>query len=180
MHAVECTCLPGVHHNRHIENFYTPGRKTGAGFMAYHMRLTKFFLSMIYFHDIYKNMAKAGESLLGPGHRILISPIIEMARQSLQLDKRENELKLNRLIDAYTRLGGRYVSIAGMIAGQRHQLILKAEQDINDFIVLMEAWAPLMNASKITCLSEARLCSSPIGIKPLCLKLGGETKYDRE
>jgi ornithine decarboxylase len=175
MHAVECARLPGVHHNRHIENFYTPGRKNGAGFMAYHMRLTKFFLSMIYFHDIYKNMARAGESLLDQRHRILISPIIEMARQSLQLDKRENEHKLNVLIDAYTRLGGRYASFAGLIAGERHQLILKAEQDINDFCVLMEAWAPLMNASKVTCLSEAGLCSSRVGIEPSRLKLGGES-----
>lgn len=173
MHAVECARLPGVHHNRHIENFYTPGRKTDAGFMAYHMRLTKFFLSMIYFHDIYKNMERAGKTLLGQEQRISISPIIEMAQQSLKLDKRENVHKLNVLIDAYTRLGGRYASFAELIAGQRHQLLLKAEQDINDFSVLMEAWASLMNASKRTRLSEDRLCSSRVGIEPSRLKLGG-------
>ncbi|EMS72809.1 hypothetical protein CTER_1407 [Ruminiclostridium cellobioparum subsp. termitidis CT1112] len=173
MHAVECACLPGVRHNRHIENFYTRERKTDAGFMAYHMRLTKFFLSMLYFHDIYKNMARAGEAMLDPGHHISISPIIEMTRQSLQLNKRENEHKLNVLTDAYTRLGGRYASFAELIAGQRQQLLLKAEQDINDFGVLMEVWASLMNASKMTCLSEAGLYNSCVDIGPSHLEPGG-------
>lgn len=172
MHAVECARLPGVRHNRHIENFYTRERKTDAGFMAYHMRLTKFFLSMLYFHHIYKNMARAGESLLDPGHHILISPIMEIARQSLQLDKRENEHKLNVLTVAYTRLGGRYASFAELIAGQRQQLLQKAEQDINDFTVLMEAWASLMNASKNAYLPEAGLCGSCIDIEPLHPELG--------
>lgn len=149
--------------------------------MAYHMRLTKFFLSMIYFHDIYKNMARAGESLLNQEYGISVSPIIEMVRQSAQLDKTKNEHKLNVLIDAYTRLGGRYASFARLLARQQHHLILKAEQDINDFSVLMEVWAPLMNASKTTCLLEAGLCSSSCtGMEPSGFKWEGGIKYDRE
>lgn len=165
MHAIECARLPCVQHNRHIENFYTPGRKTKTGFIAYHMRLTKFFLSMIYLHYIYKNMEKSSESLLNPRHHISISPIIKIAQQSLQLDKSDNEHKLNVLIDAYTRLGGQYASFAKLIAKQRSQLLLKAEQDINDFIVLMKAWDSLIKSSKITCISEYENYSSYIDIK---------------
>lgn len=175
MHVVECACLPGVYHNRHIENFYTPGRKSGAGFIAYHMRLTKFFLSMIYFHDIYKNMARIGESLLDSKYRILIDPIIKITRESLKLDKKENEHKLNVLIDAYTGLGGQYASFGELIAGQRPHLLLKAEQDMSDFCMLMEAWSSLINASKTTYLSESKLHSNHVHKNVSCfLKREGQ------
>ncbi|MDX6354790.1 MAG: hypothetical protein QOF98_1693, partial [Streptomyces sp.] len=64
MHLVHDAALPGVLHNRNIVNFYTAERRTAAGFTAYQLRLTKFFLSMLYFNFIYDQMAAAGPALL--------------------------------------------------------------------------------------------------------------------
>lgn len=150
LHLVHNATLPGVLHNRNIVNFHTNERKTEAGFMAYQMRLTKFFLSMLYFHFIYERMAAAGESLLDDRHRVRASTVVDFVRESTELDKRENVQRLNSMDCAYRKLGGRYAAFADFLAPRRQRLLAEAQLDIEDFGLLIEAWEPLVNASKAT------------------------------
>lgn len=82
MHLVHDARLPGVLHNRNIVNFYTKERRTDAGFMAYQLRFTKFFLSMLYFNFIYAGMAAADAALLDDRHRVRASTIVALARRA--------------------------------------------------------------------------------------------------
>ena len=64
IHLVHDAALPGVLHNRHIQNYYTPFRRTDAGFRAYQMRFVKFLLSMLYLNDVYGRMGAAADTAL--------------------------------------------------------------------------------------------------------------------
>jgi hypothetical protein len=148
IHLVPDSRLPGVLHNRHIVNLYTPDRKTEPAFYAYHLRLAKFFLSMLYLHVIYQRMGEAGEALLDEGHRVRVARIVEIVRESTLLDRGPNVRRLDVLDRAYRGLGGRYAVFADELATQREQLLTVAAQDIEDFATLIEAWEPLVRASK--------------------------------
>jgi hypothetical protein len=154
MHLVHDAALPGVEHNRNIMNFYTSERRTEAGFIAYQMRLTKFFLSMLYFNFIYDRMAAAGESLLNDRHRVRASTITEFVTESTRLDQDENVQRLNSLDRAYRRLGGKYAAFADILAPRRWQLLDEAQRDIEDFALLIEAWEPLIHASRATGITQ--------------------------
>lgn len=148
MHLIHDAKLPGVLHNRNIVNFYTAERRTDPGFMAYQLRLTKFFLSMLYFNFIYDRMAMAGESLLDDQHRVRASAIVEFARESTRLDRGENVHRLDVLDRSYRKLGGRYAEFADILASRGRRLLQEAQEDIEDFALLTEAWEPLMRASR--------------------------------
>ncbi|SHG95345.1 DUF6271 family protein [Streptoalloteichus hindustanus] len=154
LHLAHDAQLPGVLHNRNIVNFYTPERKNGPGFAAYHLRLTKFFLSMLYFHDIYRRMAEAGEALLDDQHRVRASVVAEFARRSTGLAKDENVQRLERLDRAYRRLGGRYEAFADSLVDRRAALLREAEQDIEDFALLIDSWEHLVARSGATDLAR--------------------------
>ncbi|MDX6332638.1 MAG: hypothetical protein QOI83_5023 [Streptomycetaceae bacterium] len=154
MHLVYDAKLPGVLHNRNIVNFYTNERRTDSGFMAYQMRFTKFFLSMLYFNFIYDRMAAADESLLDDQDRVRASTIVEFARESTWLDKEENIQRLNSLGRSYRKLGGRYAEFADILASRSRQLLDEAQQDIEDFALLIEAWEPLIQASRATSVHQ--------------------------
>jgi hypothetical protein len=150
IHLVPDSRLPGVLHNRHIVNFHTPERKTEPAFYAYHLRLAKFFLSMLYLHVIYRGMGEAGEALLDEDHHVRSAHLAEIVRASVLLDRRPNVRRLDTLDRTYRRLGGRYAVFADLLAGQREQLLTEAAQDIEDFATLIEAWEPLIRAAKAT------------------------------
>lgn len=154
MHLVYDAKLPGVLHNRNIVNFYTNERRTDSGFMAYQMRFTKFFLSMLYFNFIYDRMAAADESLLDDQNRVRASTIVEFARESTWLDKEENIQRLNSLDRSYRKLGGRYAEFADLLASRSRQLLDEAQQDIEDFALLIEAWEALIQASRATSVHQ--------------------------
>jgi len=155
MHLVHDAGLPGVLHNRNIVNFYTAERRTDPGFMAYQMRLAKFFLSMLYFNFIYARMAAAGGSLLDGEHRVRASAITEFAWESTRLDKEENVQRLKSLGRSYRRLGGRYAEFADVLERRERQLLDEAQRDIEDFALLIDAWEPLVLASRATGLPES-------------------------
>jgi hypothetical protein len=148
MHLVYDATLPGVLHNRNIVNFYTAERRTAAGFMAYQLRFTKFFLSMLYFNFIYDRMAAANESLLDDRYRVRAAAIVELARESTGLNRDENIQRLHSLDLSYRKLGGRYAEFADIVASRGQRLLDEAQEDIEDFALLIEAWEPLMHASK--------------------------------
>ncbi|MGW1991778.1 DUF6271 family protein [Embleya sp. NPDC001921] len=154
MHLVHDAALPGVLHNRHIVNFYTPERRTDSGFVAYQLRLTKFFLSMLHFNFIYARMATAGDALLDADGHIRPHSIAELARESARLDHIENVRRLHSLDRSYRRLGGRYAAFADTLADRGPRLLDEAQADIEDFALLIEAWAALIHASKATSVHE--------------------------
>ncbi len=87
LHLVHAAKLPGVLHNRDIENFYTPERRTDSGFERYQLRLAKFFLSMLYLHEVYRRMADAGDALLAEDGRVRVAVIADLVHDSTALDQ---------------------------------------------------------------------------------------------
>ncbi|MBR7829105.1 hypothetical protein KDK95_22550 [Actinospica sp. MGRD01-02] len=148
MHAVHSAGLPGVLHNRHIVNYYTPERRTDEGFAAYQLRFAKFFLSMLYLNDIYERMDEAGSSLLDEGGRLRSETIAAMARDSTLLDTSENRWRLDVIGRGYRKLGGRYARFTETLTERGDGLLEQARTDIEEFAMLVEAWQPLVEASR--------------------------------
>ncbi|MEU7278418.1 DUF6271 family protein [Streptomyces sp. NPDC045431] len=147
LHLVHDALLPGVLHNRHVVNFYTPERRTTPGFMAYQTRFTKFLLSMLYFHFVYREMAAAGPELLDGRNRLRADRIAALARQSALLDQTENVRRLLTIERSYRKLGGRYAEFADSLAERAPRLLDEARQDVLHFALLVEAWEALTRAS---------------------------------
>ncbi|MFC9857701.1 MULTISPECIES: DUF6271 family protein [unclassified Streptomyces] len=154
MHVVHDARLPGVLHNRNIVNFYTAERRTDSGFVAYQMRLTKFFLSMLYFNFIYDRMAEAGKALLDGQDHVRAATMVDIIRESTGLARDENVERLKSLGRSYGKLGGRYAAFAEVLAASGPRLLDEAQADIDDFALLIEAWGPLTHASRSTVLDR--------------------------
>ncbi|MGW3042378.1 DUF6271 family protein [Kitasatospora sp. NPDC001159] len=149
-HLVHDATLPGVTHNRHIVNYHTPERRTGSGFTAYQERYVKFLLSMLYLYPVYSEMESAGDALLDRQHHVRPEVIADSARRSAATDRTENHRRLAELDRCYRRLGGRYAEFADHLAPRRARLLDEAQADIEDFALLIDAWGPLVRASKAT------------------------------
>ncbi|MFE2377976.1 DUF6271 family protein [Streptomyces sp. NPDC059398] len=154
MHLVHDAGLPGVLHNRHIVNYYTGERRTDAGFMAYQLRLVKFFLSMLYFNAVYGRLAEAGDTLLDDRVRLRADTVAALVRESCWLDREENEERLRSLDRSYRQLGGRYAEFAGLLAARGDRLLNEAQRDMEDFALLIEAWEPLIRVSREAGIDE--------------------------
>ncbi|ANP50145.1 hypothetical protein J2Z21_001144 [Streptomyces griseochromogenes] len=150
IHLVHDATLPGILHNRHIENFYTPERRTDAGFSAYQTRFVKFLLSMLHFHHVYDRMTAEGPRLLDDRQHVRADRIVAFLRDSTWLDPAENVWRLDRLDTGYRKLGGRYEEFAEHLAGRRERLLAEARRDIEDFALLVEAWPALVDAARRT------------------------------
>ncbi|MFJ2863176.1 DUF6271 family protein [Kitasatospora sp. NPDC087314] len=150
LHLVRDATLPGVVHNRHIVNYYTPERRTGPGFTAYQLRYAKFLLSMLYLYPVYFEMEAAGGALLDEAHHVRPDVIADSARRSAATDRAENHRRLAALDHCYRQLGGKYAEFADQLAPLRARLLDEAQADIEDFALLIDAWGPLMRASKAT------------------------------
>ncbi|AZM59499.1 MULTISPECIES: DUF6271 family protein [unclassified Streptomyces] len=150
IHAVYDAGLPGVLHNRHIENYYTGERRTHAGFMAYQTRFVKFLLSMLYLHYVYERMGDAGATLLDDAGRLGPAPFAAFLGESVRLDRTENERRLDTVASAYARLGGKYDEFARAMKADRQRLLDEAAADTEDFRLLIEAWEPLVAAARLT------------------------------
>ncbi|MEF9907077.1 DUF6271 family protein [Streptomyces sp. P9-A2] len=155
VHAVHDATLPGVLHNRDIENFYTGERRTHAGFMAYQRRFVKFLLSMLHFHFVYAGMAEAGPALLDDGQRLDAAPVRALLARSVRLDRAENERRLDVVQRTYRRLGGKYAEFAERVAAEQESLLAEAGRDIEDFVLLIDGWAALMEAARTTGVRSA-------------------------
>ncbi|MFD8753578.1 DUF6271 family protein [Kitasatospora sp. NPDC059577] len=149
-HLVRDATLPGVTHNRHIVNYYTPERRTGPGFTAYQLRYAKFLLSMLYLHPVYAELEAAGGTLLDEQHHLRPAAVADAARRSAATDRAENHRRLAELDRCYRRLGGKYAEFADHLVPLRARLLDRAQSDIEDFALLIDAWGPLVRASKAT------------------------------
>lgn len=143
IHVADKARLPGVLHNRHIVNFHTAERKTDAGFLAYQLRFAKFILSMYYFHFIYERMTDDDPAA-----------IAAIVRESACRGREPNEAKIELMELAYRRLGGRFTAVADEIRDRREVLLAEACRDIDDFALLIDAWAALIEAARGTSLRD--------------------------
>ncbi|MFH8337797.1 DUF6271 family protein [Streptomyces sp. AM6-12] len=148
LHLVHDAALPGILHNRHIENFHTPERRTPTGFPAYQRRFVKFLLSMRYFHPVYDRMTATGAALLDAEDRIRPDLIAAFLRESTTLDPAENLWRLDRLDTSYRKLGGRYAEFADRIRDERDQLLTEAAADMTSYADLIDAWPALIEATR--------------------------------
>ncbi len=148
LHAMVHARLPGVTHNRHIVNYYTPERRTGAGFVSYQLRFVKFLLSMLYLYPVYGGMIDLGRGLLDERHGLRVEPILDLVRGSAGWDRSGNEHCLDVLDRSYRKLGGKYAELADVVAGRRQQLLDEAQQDTERWAVLVGAWAALVAAAR--------------------------------
>ncbi|MGI5401456.1 DUF6271 family protein [Streptomyces sp. CA-135486] len=144
IHVAAKARMPGVLHNRHIVNFHTPERKADAGFLAYQMRFTKFILSMHYFHFVYQRMTDDNPAT-----------IAAIVRESTRQNREPNEAKIDKLERAYRRLGGRFTVVADQVRSRREGLLVEARQDMSDYALLIGAWAPLVEAARVTSVRHA-------------------------
>ncbi len=161
LHVVRHAPLPAVVHNRHIVNYYTPERRTGAGFLAYQLRFVKFLLSMLYFHPVYFALEAAGPALLDEEHHVRAAGIAGFARQTAGADRAENVRRLDVVDRCYRRLGGKYAEFADHLAPLRDRLLDEAQADIESFALLIDAWGPLVAAARAVGLEQA----SEVGIR---------------
>ena len=148
IHLVHDSGLPGVVHNRQIVNGYTPERRTEAGFLAYHMRFAKFLLSMLYLNDVYGRMTEAGPALLDREHRVRPDAVVGFVRESLGLDRSENEHRLAVLDTSYRKLGHRYALVADMLERRKARLLDEAGADMADYALLIDSWSGLVEAAR--------------------------------
>jgi hypothetical protein len=148
LHLVHDAGLPGILHNRHIENFHTPERRSGTGFHAYQRRFVKFLLSTLHFHHVYDRMAAEGAGLLDERHRVRADRIVEFLRESTGLDRADNVWRLDRVDTAYRKLGGRYAAFADELGAERDRLLHEAPADIEAHADLAEAWPALIEAAR--------------------------------
>ncbi|WP_328349929.1 DUF6271 family protein [Streptomyces sp. NBC_00445] len=155
IHLVHDAALPGVLHNRHIENFYTPYRRTDAGFRAYQMRFVKFLLSMLYLNFVYDRMGSAGAALVDDHEHVRGDTISGFLGESTGLDRTDNVWRLDRVSTSYRKLGGRYAEFAELMDARREQLLDEAQSDMEDFALLIDAWPALVRAARDTGLRTA-------------------------
>ncbi|MFE7551679.1 DUF6271 family protein [Streptomyces gardneri] len=148
IHLVHDARLPGVLHNRHIVNFHTNERRSDAGFLAYHRRLAKYFLSTPYLDAVYDRMATAGAELLDADGRVRAASVAGFVRDSTRLDPVENAERLDVVDRSYRKLGGRYAEAADVLAAERERLLDEARADMEDFALLIDAWGPLTRSTK--------------------------------
>lgn len=157
LHVVRNAQLPAVVHNRHIVNFYTAERRTGSGFTAYQVRFVKFLLSMLYLQPVYFDLEEAGPALLDPQHQVRAAAIAGFARRSAGADRTENIRRLDVIDRCYRQLGGKYAEFADHLLPLREGLLDRAQADIEDFALLIDAWGPLVAASRAIGQSVGRV-----------------------
>ncbi|MER5864806.1 DUF6271 family protein [Kitasatospora sp. NPDC002040] len=135
--------LPGVLHNRHIVNYHTGERRTDRGFLAYQVRLAKFFLATPYLDAVYTRLAGVGAALLDAEGLVRAELVAGFVRDSVRLDRTGNADRLEVLDRCYRRLGGRYTAAADLLAARREELLDRAARDMADYALLIDAWAAL-------------------------------------
>ncbi|MER5206103.1 DUF6271 family protein [Streptomyces sp. NPDC002825] len=147
LHLVHDARLPGVLHNRHIVNFHTSERRSDSGFLAYQLRFAKFLLASPHLHSVYAGTAAAGETLLDAGGGLRASAVAGLVRESTRVDRVEITERLDVVDRSYRKLGGRYAEAADFLAARRERLVDEVREDMAEFALLIDAWAPLVHAA---------------------------------
>ncbi|MYQ76045.1 MULTISPECIES: DUF6271 family protein [unclassified Streptomyces] len=147
LHAVYGARLPGVLHNRHIVNHHTPERRTDAGFLAYQVRLAKFFLAVPRLHRAYAAMTAAGPALVDGAGGLRTETVTDLVRAAVHADRAADMRRLDTLDGAFRSLGGRWTGAADFLRQRRADLLNEAQADMAEFVQLLEAWPALTKSS---------------------------------
>lgn len=155
--------LPVVHHNRHIENFHTPERRSAQGFVEYQFRLVKYFLYMSWLHATVRalDQARAQLWLAPPGATLawnlpLLHAVLAEPEPLARIDA-ENAAKLSELQQQYARLGGAYAEFAALLTEQAPQLLQACRDDIARYAAFAPHWPALMRAAR-SCFDGESAC----------------------
>ncbi|MGF1748335.1 DUF6271 family protein [Vibrio cionasavignyae] len=148
IHMINSSKLPGVEHNRHIDNYHTPERKTDDGFFDYQIRLVKYYVSLNYFGFIFSRLDELGLELLDHDYQVNSEVVLAVIEESLKLDQETAKKTLNIIIKEYAKLGGRYEKLSCMISARFSELLSEAKADMEDFRFLTGVWSSLINSSK--------------------------------
>ncbi|WP_340679935.1 DUF6271 family protein [Paraglaciecola sp.] len=149
IHLVYHAQLPSVVHNRHIENYYTPERRTDDGFIKYQRRFVKFLLSMPYFHNAYQLMSQAGtEKLLNDNNTLDNAQVCHLIESTLALNNEHCHYVFDEIIKNYQLLAGRYQQLADILSQEKEALINQAQSDMKDYYYLAKLWPQLINLAK--------------------------------
>jgi hypothetical protein len=154
IHLTYHSQLPSVVHNRHIENFYTPERKTDEGFAKYQRRFVKFLLSMPYLYHAYGQLAIAGpETLLNAENKINNIAVCKIIESSIDIDNEHCHFVFDEVIKNYQMLGGRFKQLTQLLIAEKDSLISQAKRDMEDYLYLSQHWPQLIHLSKTLTLS---------------------------
>ncbi|MET9499371.1 DUF6271 family protein [Streptomyces sp. NPDC006552] len=148
LNLVHAAALPGVLHNRHIVNHHTPDRRTDSGFLAYQIRLAKYFLAVPRLHEIHTALRDPGTRLLDEDGRLRTGAVAAAVRRNTA-DTRPGDIHRLDTLDAVHRsLGGRWTEAADLLAAHRDRLRAEARTDMADFALLLDAWPALIRAAR--------------------------------
>ncbi|MER5950417.1 DUF6271 family protein [Streptomyces sp. NPDC001904] len=156
LHVVHDAALPGVLHNRHIVNHHTSDRRTDEAFLAYQVRLAKYFLAVPRLHAIHTALAAAGPDLLDGDGRVRTAAVADQVRLSAADPRPGDAHRLDTLDAVLRELGGRWADAADLLAARRDLLLAEARTDMADFAFLLDAWPALIRAARARATVSAR------------------------
>ena len=147
LHFVKSSTLPGISHNRHIENFYTPVRKTDDGFKKSQLRFCKFLISMPYLYSIYESMEKYGSNIINEEYEPRVELIKSFIDKSILINENVCNEKIEILINEYEKLGGRYEKFATDLKEKKVSLLNEVKEDFKNFSYLVSIWPNLISTA---------------------------------
>ncbi|MCE0556405.1 DUF6271 family protein [Motilimonas sp. E26] len=139
--------LTFVQHNRHIDNFYTPERRTVSGRVIYQLRLVNYLLYMSFNHALFAYLKQSGQLVLNvnggaaPANEVLLQAI-KAVQPTLSYELKQ---KLDLIIAAYEPLGDEFTQTALFIKQSQQSMINKVLSDINAFADLVEIWPTIIS-----------------------------------
>ncbi len=130
-------------------NHHTPERRTDAGFLAYQVRLAKFFLAVPPPAPCLRGHGRRGPS---PARQHRRTPrteaVTELVRANAQGDRAADIRRLDTLDAAFRSLESRWTEAANFLAERRADLLAEARADMEEFALLLEAWPALTRSSR--------------------------------
>ncbi|WP_432723065.1 DUF6271 family protein [Jeongeupia wiesaeckerbachi] len=141
--------MPVIHHNRHIDNFYTDERRTPEGFIDYQFRMVKNYLYMSWLHDVIAAVRDNAATLLDAGRQVIPSALWAHLERPIAPLQRVNQQKLDILVYNYCCLGDEFAEFAALLQLRREALLDEFSRDVTDFATLARVWPSLMNAARI-------------------------------
>ncbi|MBM3116488.1 DUF6271 family protein [Jeongeupia naejangsanensis] len=140
--------LPVIHHNRHIDNFYTDERRTPQGFIDYQFRMVKNYLYMTWLHDAIAAIRANAETVLDARRALAPAALWMHLARPIEPLLRINREKLDILVYNYQSLGDEYAEFAAQLQIRRDVLLDEFSRDVTDFATLARVWPSLMNAAR--------------------------------
>jgi len=140
--------LPVVQHNRAIDNYYTPERRTPQGGIDYQLRFVRFLLHMSAVHAVVEAVERERAAFLDADFGIVLPRLGRTIAASVDAAREYNPGKLEIARRCLERLGGVHAAAAAIVGARRAELLAGAERDVAQFARLAAAWPALIAAAK--------------------------------